>query len=43
MFAGSDRSGRRAAVMYTLNVTAKINDVDPQVRLADILARRSQT
>ena len=27
--------------MYTLFVTAKLNDVDPQARLADTLARLS--
>ena len=39
MFAGSDRGGQRAAVMYSLIVTAKMNDVDPQAWLADVLAR----
>ncbi|WP_193367729.1 IS66 family transposase [Pelagibius marinus] len=39
LFAGSDRGGQRAAVMYTLIVTAKMNDVDPQAWLADVLAR----
>ncbi len=39
LFAGSDRGGRRAAFMYTLIVTAKMNDVDPQAWLADVLAR----
>ncbi len=39
LFAGSDRGGQRAAMMYTLIVTAKLNDVDPQVWLADVLAR----
>jgi transposase len=39
LFAGSDRGGRRAAAMYSLIVTAKMNDVDPQAWLADILAR----
>ena len=29
LFAGSDRGGERAAVMYSLIVTAKMNDVDP--------------
>jgi transposase len=31
--------GERAAVMYSLIVTAKMNDVDPQAWLADVLAR----
>ena len=39
LFAGSDRGGERAAVMYTLIATAKLNDVDPQAWLADVLAR----
>jgi transposase len=39
MFCGSDRGGRRAAAMYSLIVTAKMNDVDPQAWLADVLAR----
>jgi hypothetical protein len=39
LFAGSDRGGRRAAAMYSLIVTAKMNDIDPQAWLADVLAR----
>jgi len=39
LFAGSDRGGRRAAMMYSLIVTAKLNDVDPQAWLADVLGR----
>jgi len=39
LFAGSDRGGRRAAAMCSLIVTAKMNDVDPQAWLADVLAR----
>ena len=39
LFAGSDRGGQRAAFMYTLIVTAKLNDIDPQAWLADALAR----
>ncbi len=39
LFAGSDRGGTRAAAMYSLIVTAKLNDVDPQAWLADVLAR----
>ena len=39
LFCGSDRGGERAAVMYNLIVTAKMNDVDPQAWLADVLAR----
>ena len=39
LFCGSDRGGVRAAVMYTLIGTAKLNDVDPQAWLADVLDR----
>ena len=39
LFAGSDRGGQRAAFMYSLIVTAKLNDIDPQAWLADVLAR----
>jgi transposase len=39
LFAGSDRGGERAAVIYTLIQTARLNEVDPQAWLADVLAR----
>jgi len=39
LFAGSDRGGKRAAAMYSLIVTAKMNDIDPQAWLADVLGR----
>ncbi len=39
LFAGSDRGGHRAAAMYSLIVSAKMNDIDPQAWLADVLAR----
>jgi transposase len=39
LFAGSDRGGQRAAKMYSLIVTARINDIDPQAWLAEVLAR----
>jgi transposase len=39
LFAGSDRGGQRAAAMYTLIATAKLNNVDPQAWLADVLRR----
>lgn len=38
-FAGSDEGGRRAAAIYTLIASAKLNDIDPQTWLADVLAR----
>jgi transposase len=39
LFAGSDRGGERAAAMYTLIATAKLNGIDPQAWLADVLRR----
>jgi transposase len=39
LFAGSERGAAQAAAMVTLITTAKMNDVDPQVWLADVLAR----
>ena len=39
LFAGSDRGGQRAAAMYSLITTAKLNGVDPQAWLADVLSR----
>jgi transposase len=39
LFAGSDRGGERAAAMYTLIATAKLNAIDPQAWLADVLRR----
>ena len=39
LFVGSERGGDRAAFMYSLIVTAKMNDIDPQAWLAEVLAR----
>ena len=39
LFCGSDRGGERAAAMYSLIITCKMNGVDPQAWLADVLAR----
>lgn len=39
LFCGSDRGGQRAAILYGLITTAKLNDIDPQTWLADVLAR----
>ena len=39
LFAGSERGADRAAAVTTLIMTAKLNDVDPQAWLADVLAR----
>ncbi len=37
LFAGSDRGGERAADIYSLIVTAKLNNVDPRAWLAHVL------
>jgi transposase len=39
LFAGSERGADRAAAIATLIMTAKLNQVDPQAWLADVLAR----
>jgi transposase len=39
LFAGSDRGGERAAAIYSLIATAKLNDINPQAWLADVLGR----
>lgn len=43
LFAGSDRGGERAAAMYSVIITAKLNDIDPQAWLADVFARIAGT
>uniref|UniRef100_UPI001FCD35B3 IS66 family transposase n=1 Tax=Ensifer aridi TaxID=1708715 RepID=UPI001FCD35B3 len=43
LFAGSARGAERAAFMATLIMTAKLNDIDPQAWLADVLARIADT
>ncbi len=39
LFAGSERGGKSAAIAYTLIETAKLNGVDPQDWLTDVLSR----
>jgi transposase len=39
LFAGSDAGGHRAAALYSLIESAKLNRLDPQHYLADLLAR----
>ena len=39
LFAGSDAGGDRAASIYTIVQTAKLNGVNPEVYLRDILAK----
>lgn len=39
LFAGSDAGGRRAAIMYTLIESAKLNEINPESWLTDVIAR----
>ena len=39
LFAGSDAGGRRAAAIYSLIESAKLNGLNPQAYLADVLTR----
>ena len=39
LFMGSERGGKSAAIAYTLIETAKLNGVDPQAWLTNILGR----
>jgi transposase len=39
LFAGSDEGGKRAAAIYSLIETAKLNGLDPEAYLRDVLAR----
>ena len=39
LFAGSDAGGHRAAAMYSLSESAKLNGLDPQLYLTDVLTR----
>jgi transposase len=39
LFAGSNSGGERAAAIYTLVTTAKLNGLNPETYLRDILAK----
>jgi transposase len=39
LFCGSDAGGQRAACLYTIIETAKMNAINPEAYLADVLAR----
>lgn len=39
LFAGSDTGGERAAAIYNLIGSAKLNDLDPEAYLRDLLTR----
>ena len=40
LFVGSERGGKSAAIAYTLIETAKLNAIDPQAWLTDVLGKR---
>ena len=42
LFAGSDTGGERAASIYTIVRTAKLNNVNPETYLRDVLAKIAQ-
>jgi transposase len=42
LFLGSDKGGERAAVIYTLIETAKLNGLDPEAYLADVIDRMAK-
>ena len=39
LFAGSDRGGESAAALYSLIGTAKLNSIDPEAYLRNLLSR----
>lgn len=39
MFAGPERGGKAMAIAFTLIETAKLNCIDPQAWLTDVLSR----
>jgi hypothetical protein len=42
LFLGSDAGGERAAVLYTVLETAKLNGLDPEAWLADVIDRMAR-
>lgn len=38
LFAGSDQGGQRAAAIYSLTQTCKLNGIDPEAYLRHVLA-----
>jgi transposase len=39
LFAGSDTGGQRAAAIYSIIETARMNRLDPEAYLTDVIAR----
>ncbi|MGF1605367.1 MAG: transposase domain-containing protein, partial [Rhodothalassiaceae bacterium] len=42
LFVGSEGGGKSAAIAYTLIETAKLNGIDPQAWLTDVLGRSAE-
>jgi len=42
LFLGSDEGGRRAAIFYTIIESAKLNDIDPEAYMADVIDRMAK-
>jgi hypothetical protein len=42
LFLGSDAGGERAAIIYTVLQTAKLNGLDPEAYLADVIDRMAK-
>jgi len=42
LFLGSEAGGERAAILYTVLESARLNGLDPEGYLADVLARLAQ-
>lgn len=42
LFLGSDEGGRRAAVFYTIIESAKLNGIDPEAYMADVIDRMAK-
>lgn len=42
LFLGSEAGGERAAILYTVLETAKLNGLDPEAHLADVIDRMAK-
>jgi transposase len=42
LFLGSDAGGERASVIYTVLQSAKLNGLDPEAYLADVIDRMAK-
>jgi hypothetical protein len=42
LFLGSDEGGRRAAIFYTVIASAKLNEIDPEAYMADVIDRMAK-